>query len=100
MLGFIFGIPMREEVFLLTKEEALRAWNDKISASKRHEYKLVRRKKKDRIQGNGDPEGRFQRASKRLNHYAQQGLWQARLQAFSSLDILIHEHYFNRETIL
>lgn len=36
MLGFIFGIPTREEVFLLIEEEALKAWNDKISASKRH----------------------------------------------------------------
>lgn len=36
MLGFIFGIPTREEVFLLTKEEALKAWDDKASASKRH----------------------------------------------------------------
>lgn len=36
MLGFVFGIPTREEVFLLTKEEALKAWNDKISTSKRH----------------------------------------------------------------
>lgn len=34
MLGFVFGIPSREEAFLLTEEEALKAWNDKASANK------------------------------------------------------------------
>lgn len=36
MLGFVFRIPTREEAFLLTEEEALKTWNDKVSASKRH----------------------------------------------------------------
>lgn len=36
MLGFIFGIPTREEVFVLTEEEAWKAWNDKTPASKRN----------------------------------------------------------------
>lgn len=36
MLGFVFGIPTSKEMFLLTKEEALKAWNDKVPANKRH----------------------------------------------------------------
>lgn len=36
MLEFIFSIPTREEIFLLTEEEASKAWNDKVASNKRY----------------------------------------------------------------
>lgn len=36
MLGFVFGIPTREEALLLIEEEALKTWNEKVSTRKRH----------------------------------------------------------------
>lgn len=36
MLGFVFGIPARDEVFLTTEEEALGVWNSNIASNKRH----------------------------------------------------------------
>lgn len=36
MLGFVFGIPSRDEVLQTTKEEALRVWNRNIASNKRH----------------------------------------------------------------
>lgn len=36
MLGFVFGIPKRDEIFLSTKEEALKVWNDNVTSNKRH----------------------------------------------------------------
>lgn len=36
MMGFVFGIPTREEIFLLTEEEAWKEWNDKVGSIKMH----------------------------------------------------------------
>lgn len=34
MLGFVFGIPTKYEIFLSIKEEALKAWNNKVIVKK------------------------------------------------------------------
>lgn len=36
MLGFVFGIPARYEVFLTIEEDALKVWNSNIVSHKRH----------------------------------------------------------------
>lgn len=36
MLGFVFGIPSRDEVFLTTEVEAMRVWDKDTTSFKRH----------------------------------------------------------------
>lgn len=36
MLGLMFGISTRDEIFLSTQEEALRVWINKVTMNKRH----------------------------------------------------------------
>lgn len=36
MLGFVFRIPTRDEIFLSTEEEALNVWSDNVTLNKRH----------------------------------------------------------------
>lgn len=36
MLGFVFGIPARDEVLLTTEEESLGMWNNNVTSNKRH----------------------------------------------------------------
>lgn len=36
MLGFVFGIPTRDEIFLSTEKEALKVWTDNVTSNKRH----------------------------------------------------------------
>lgn len=36
MLGFVFGIPTRDEIFLSTEEEALSVWNNNVTSNKRY----------------------------------------------------------------
>lgn len=36
MLGFVFGIPSRDEVLLTTEEEAVEVWDKNIASCKRH----------------------------------------------------------------
>lgn len=36
MLGFVFGIPTRDEVLLTTEEESMGMWNNNVISNKRH----------------------------------------------------------------
>lgn len=60
---------------------------------------MARRDKENWSEGYKYYESRFRGVSKRPHHHAEQSLWKVVLQAFSHMDVSLHDHNFDWQII-